>query len=233
MALPKLNTQTYELEVPSTDEKIRYRPFLVKEEKILLQAQEGGDGEIMDAVADVVESCTFGKINVSKLPSFDLEYIFLKIRSKAVGEKVTLNLPFPGDENVKVPTKVDLSKVEVHMDEEHTNKIDLTDEVSVVMRYPTIKTFGGISVTKLTADDAVEMTSRCIHQVINGVETFESMDLSKEDKTEFIENLTQDQFAKVQKFFTTMPKLSHTVTLTHPKTKKKAKYKLEGMQSFF
>ena len=233
MALPKLNTQTYELEVPSTDEKIRYRPFLVKEEKILLQAQEGGDGEIMDAVADVVESCTFGKINVSKLPSFDLEYIFLKIRSKAVGEKVTLNLPFPGDENVKIPTKVDLSKVEVHMAEEHTNKIDLTDEVSVVMRYPTIKTFGGIKVTNLTADDAVEMTTRCIHQVINGVETFESMDLSKEDKTEFIENLTQDQFAKVQKFFTTMPKLSHTVTLTHPKTKKKAKYKLEGMQSFF
>ena len=233
MALPKLNTQTYELEVPSTDEKIRYRPFLVKEEKILLQAQEGGDGEIMDAVADVVESCTFGKINVSKLPSFDLEYIFLKIRSKAVGEKVTLNLPFPGDENVKIPTKVDLSKVEVHMAEEHTNKIDLTDEVSVVMRYPTIKTFGCIKVTNLTADDAVEMTTRCIHQVINGVETFESMDLSKEDKTEFIENLTQDQFAKVQKFFTTMPKLSHTVTLTHPKTKKKAKYKLEGMQSFF
>ena len=233
MALPKLNTQTYELEVPSTDEKIRYRPFLVKEEKILLQAQEGGDGEIMDAVADVVESCTFGKLNVSKLPSFDLEYIFLKIRSKAVGEKVTLNLPFPGDENVKVPTKVDLSKVEVHMAEEHTNKIDLTDEVSVVMRYPTIKTFGGIKVTNLTADDAVEMTSRCIHQVINGVETFEAADLSKEDKSEFIENLTQDQFAKIQQFFTTMPKLSHTVTLTHPKTKKKAKYKLEGMQSFF
>jgi len=233
MALPKLNTQTYELEVPSTDEKIRYRPFLVKEEKILLQAQEGGDGEIMDAVADVVDSCTFGKINVSKLPSFDLEYIFLKIRSKAVGEKVTLNLPFPGDENVKIPTKVDLSKVEVHMAEEHTNKIDLTDEVSVVMRYPTIKTFGGIKVNNLTADDAVEMTTRCIHQVINGVETFEAADLSKEDKSEFIENLTQDQFAKIQQFFTTMPKLSHTVTLTHPKTKKKAKYKLEGMQSFF
>ena len=233
MALPILNTQTFELNIPSTDEKIKYRPFLVKEEKILLQAQEGGDGEIMDAVADVVDSCTFGKINVSKLPSFDLEYIFLKIRSKAVGEKVTLNLPFPGDENVKIPTKVDLSKVEVHMAEEHTNKIDLTDEVSVVMRYPTIKTFGGIKVTNLTADDAVEMTSRCIHQVINGVETFEAADLSKEDKSEFIENLTQDQFAKIQQFFTTMPKLSHTVTLTHPKTKKKAKYKLEGMQSFF
>ena len=233
MALPILNTQTFELNIPSTDEKIKYRPFLVKEEKILLQAQEGGDGEIMDAVADVVDSCTFGKINVSKLPSFDLEYIFLKIRSKAVGEKVTLNLPFPGDENVKIPTKVDLSKVEVHMAEEHTNKIDLTDEVSVVMRYPTIKTFGGIKVNNLTADDAVEMTTRCIHQVINGVETFEAADLSKEDKSEFIENLTQDQFAKIQQFFTTMPKLSHTVTLTHPKTKKKAKYKLEGMQSFF
>ena len=233
MALPKLNTQTYELEVPSTDEKIKYRPFLVKEEKILLQAQEGGEVEMMDAVADVVTSCTFGKLDVNKLPSFDLEYIFLKIRSKAVGEKVTLNLPFPGDENVKVPTKVDLSKVEVHMDEEHTNKIDLTGQVSVVMRYPTIKTFNGIKINKLTADDAVEMTSRCIHQVINGVETYEAVDLSKEDKGEFIENLTQDQFSKIQKFFTTMPKLSHIVTLTHPKTKKKAKYKIEGMQSFF
>ena len=233
MALPKLNTQTFELTVPSTDEKIKFRPFLVKEEKILLQAQEGGQSEMMDAVADVVESCTFGKVNVNVLPSFDLEYIFLKIRSKAVGEKVKLNLPFPGDEDVKVPTTVDLSKVEVHVSEEHTNKINLTDSVSVVMRYPTIKTFSGIKVDKLTAEDAVDMTSRCIYQVENGVETYEAADLSKEEKQEFIENLTQDQFANIQKFFTTMPKLSHTVTLTHPKTKKKAKYKLEGMQSFF
>ena len=108
---------------------------------------------------------------------------------------------------------------------EHTNKINLTDSVSVVMRYPTIKTFSGIKVDKLTAEDAVDMTSRCIYQVENGVETYEAADLSKEEKQEFIENLTQDQFANIQKFFTTMPKLSHTVTLTHPKTKKKAKYK--------
>ena len=233
MALPKLNTQTYELEVPSTDEKIRYRPFLVKEEKILLQAQEGERKEMFTALSDVVRACTFDKVDIDKLPSFDIEYMFLKIRAKSVGEKVKLNLAFPGDEKVKVSTEVDLMKVEVEVGEKHTNKFNLTDNVSVVMQYPTMKTFVDRNYDKLSAEDAVALTANCINQIIDGVETYEARDLSKKELIEFVENLTQNQFAKIQDFFTTMPKLSHTVTLTHPKSKKKGKVVLEGMQSFF
>ncbi len=133
MALPKLNTQTFELNIPSTDEKIKYRPFLVKEEKILLQAQEGDKNEIFDAITEVVNACTFNKIDIAKLPSFDVEYLFLRIRAKSVGEKVNLNLSFHGDESVKVPTSVDLMKVEVEVDDEHTTKIQLTDTISIIM----------------------------------------------------------------------------------------------------
>jgi hypothetical protein len=233
MALPILNTQTFELNIPSTDEKIKYRPFLVKEEKILLQAQEGTGDEVTDAILQIVDNCTFGKINVDQLPSFDIEYIFLKIRSKSVGEKVTLNLSFPGDEKVKVPTEVDLSKIIVEMDDDHTNQISLTDNVSVIMRYPTVKTFQGMDLTKFTADDTISLTANCIHQIVDGVETYEARDLSKKEINDFLENLTQAQFTAIQKFFASMPKLTHDVKLTHPKTKKKGTVKLQGLRSFF
>ena len=233
MALPILNTQTFELNIPSTDEKIKYRPFLVKEEKILLQAQEGSGDEVTDAILQIVDNCTFGKINVEQLPSFDIEYIFLKIRSKSVGEKVTLNLSFPGDEKVKIPTEVDLSKIIVEMDDDHTNQISLTDNVSVIMRYPTVKTFQGMDLTKFTADDTIALTANCIHQIVDGVETYEARDLSKKEINDFLENLTQQQFTAIQKFFASMPKLTHEVKLTHPKTKKKGTVKLQGLRSFF
>ena len=233
MALPILNTQTFELNIPSTDEKIKYRPFLVKEEKILLQAQEGTGDEVTDSILQIVDNCTFGKINVEQLPSFDIEYIFLKIRSKSVGEKVTLNLSFPGDEKVKVPTEVNLSKVIVEMDDDHTNQISLTDNVSVIMRYPTVKTFQGMDLTKFTADDTISLTANCIHQIVDGVETYEAKDLSKKEINDFLENLTQAQFTAVQKFFASMPKLTHDVKITHPKTKKKGTVKLQGLRSFF
>ena len=233
MALPILNTQTFELNIPSTDEKIKYRPFLVKEEKILLQAQEGSGDEVTDSILQIVDNCTFGKINVDQLPSFDIEYIFLKIRSKSVGEKVTLNLSFPGDEKVKVPTEIDLSKIIVEMDDDHTNQISLTDNVSVIMRYPTVKTFQGMDLTKFTANDTISLTANCIHQIVDGVETYEAKDLSKKEINEFLENLTQAQFTAIQKFFASMPKLTHDVKLTHPKTKKKGTVKLQGLRSFF
>ena len=233
MALPILNTQTFELNIPSTDEKIKYRPFLVKEEKILLQAQEGTGDEVTDSILQIVDNCTFGKINVDQLPSFDIEYIFLKIRSKSVGEKVTLNLSFPGDEKVKVPTEIDLSKIIVEMDDDHTNQISLTDNVSVIMRYPTVKTFQGMDLTKFTADDTISLTANCIHQIVDGVETYEAKDLSKKEINDFLENLTQQQFTAIQKFFASMPKLTHDVKLTHPKTKKKGTVKLQGLRSFF
>ena len=233
MALPILNTQTFELNIPSTDEKIKYRPFLVKEEKILLQAQEGTGDEVTDSILQIVDNCTFGKINVEQLPSFDIEYIFLKIRSKSVGEKVKLNLSFPGDEKTKVQTEVDLSKIIVEMDDDHTNQISLTDNVSVIMRYPTVKTFQGMDLTKFTADDTISLTANCIHQIVDGVETYEARDLSKKEINDFLENLTQAQFTAIQKFFASMPKLTHDVKLTHPKTKKKGTVKLQGLRSFF
>ena len=233
MALPILNTQTFELNIPSTDEKIKYRPFLVKEEKILLQAQEGTGDEVTDSILQIVDNCTFGKINVDQLPSFDIEYIFLKIRSKSVGEKVKLNLSFPGDEKTKVQTEVDLSKIIVEMDDDHTNQISLTDNVSVIMRYPTVKTFQGMDLTKFTADDTISLTANCIHQIVDGVETYEARDLSKKEINDFLENLTQAQFTAIQKFFASMPKLTHDVKLTHPKTKKKGTVKLQGLRSFF
>ena len=233
MALPILNTQTFELNIPSTDEKIKYRPFLVKEEKILLQAQEGTGDEVTDSILQIVSNCTFGKVNVDQLPSFDIEYIFLKIRSKSVGEKVKLNLSFPGDENVKVPTEVNLSKVIVEMDDDHTNEVSLTDTVKVIMKYPTVKTFQGMDLAKFTANDTIELTANCIHQIVDGVETYEANDLSDKEIKEFLENLTQAQFTAIQKFFASMPKLTHEVKITHPKTKKKGTVKLQGLRSFF
>jgi len=234
MALPKLNTQTFELNVPSTDEKIKYRPFLVKEEKVLLQAQQSGKPEEMaDALVQVIKNCTFDKISAENLPSFDIEYIFLKIRSKSVGEKVDLMITCPDDNETKVKHTVDLSKVEVEVDDDHINNVKLTDSVSVIMSYPTIKTFQGANLQNMAAEEIVSLTGRCIHQIIDGVETHERTDIEDKDMTEFLENLTQDQFAKIQKFFTTMPRLKHVVKVTNPKTKKKGTVTLQGMQSFF
>ena len=234
MALPKLNTQTFELNVPSSDQKVKFRPFLVKEEKVLLQAQQSGKPEEMaDALVQVIKNCTFDKISAENLPSFDIEYLFLKIRSKSVGEKVDLMITCPDDNETQVKHTVDLSKVEVEVDDDHNNIVKLTDTVSVVMSYPTVKTFQGANLSSMNAEEIVKLTGRCIHQIVDGVETHERTDIEDKDMTEFLENLTQDQFAKIQKFFTTMPRLKHVVKVTNPKTKKKGTVTLQGMQSFF
>ena len=234
MALPKLNTQTFELNVPSTDEKIKFRPFLVKEEKVLLQAQQSEKPEEMaNALVQVIKNCTFDKLKADNLPSFDIEYIFLKVRSKSVGEKVDLMITCPDDNVTKVKHTVDLSKVEVEVDDDHNNNIKLTDTVSVIMSYPTVKTFQGANLAGMNAEEIVSLTGRCIHQIVDGVETHERADIEDKDMDEFLENLTQGQFAEIQKFFTTMPKLKHEVKVTNPKTKKKGTVTLQGMQSFF
>jgi len=234
MALPKLNTQTFELNVPSTDEKIKFRPFLVKEEKVLLQAQQSAKPEEMaNALIQVIKNCTFDKLKADSLPSFDIEYIFLRIRSKSVGEKVDLMITCPDDNVTQVKHTVDLSKIEVEVDDDHNNTIKLTDTVSVVMSYPTVKTFQGANLTEMSADEIVNLTGRCIHQIIDGVETHERADIEEKDMNDFLENLTQGQFAEMQKFFTTMPRLKHVIKVTNPKTKKKGTVTLQGMQSFF
>ena len=234
MALPKLNAPTYQITIPSTGVTTQYRPFLVKEQKHLMMAQESEDlNEIANTVSTLVEACTNNTIQANSSPVFDIEYIFLKIRSKSVGEKVDLMITCPDDNETKVKHTVDLSKVEVEVDEEHNNTISLTDNVSVVMSYPTIKTFQGANLQNMNAEEIINLTGRCIYQIVDGVETYETKDLNSKEIDEFLENLTQDQFAKIQSFFTSMPRLKHEVKVTNPKTKKKGTVTLQGMQSFF
>ena len=236
MALPKLTTPTYELEIPSTDEKIKYRPFLVKEEKILLIALESGKSDdIMTAIKDIVTECTYGKIDLGKIPMFDVEYIFLQIRAKSVGEVSTLRLLCPDDKETYVNVDIDLSEIMVQVDKGHNPKIELTDEMGMIMTYPSIDSLSATGVTDITADNMLDVIGACILQIYDkkGEEVFETKDQTKKEISEFIESLNTKQFLEVQKFFDTMPKLKHVVTIENPKTKVKSDITLQGLNDFF
>jgi len=236
MALPKLTTPTYELEVPSTDEKLKYRPFLVREEKILLIALESGKSEdIITAIKDIVTECTYGKIDLGKMPMFDVEYIFLNIRAKSVGEVSTLKLLCPDDKETYVNVDIDLSEIMVQVNEGHNPKIELTDEMGMIMTYPTIDSLNATGVTDITADNMLDVISACILQIYDkkGEEVFETKDQTKKEISEFVESLNTKQFADVQKFFDTMPALKHEITVKNPKTKKESKVTLSGLNDFF
>ena len=236
MALPTINTPTYELVVPSTDEKIKYRPFLVKEEKILLIASESGKQEdIINAIKQIATACTFGKLKIGRMPMFDVEYIFLQIRAKSVGEVSELTLIAPDDKETRVVVEVDLSEVKVQVQDDHTNKIELTDEMGIYMQYPTVDTFGKSGMTEITASNMLEVISACIAQVYDkkGEEVWESKDSTKKELVDFIEQLSSKQFAEIQKFFDTMPKLKHVVTVKNPKTKVETEVVLSGLSDFF
>ena len=236
MALPKLNTPTYELEVPSTDEKIKYRPFLVKEEKILMIAMESKDnGQIINAVKDIVSSCTFDKLDVGTMPMFDVEYIFLNIRAKSVGEVSKLKVLCPDDKKTYANVEVDLTKVEVQVDEGHTNKIELTDDMGIIMTYPSMKSFQDLGIQNIDSKNMLDVVGACILQIYEekGEKIYEGKDQTKKELTEFIENLNSKQFKNVQDFFATMPKLKHDIMVKNPKTKKESKLTLTGLNDFF
>ena len=236
MALPKLTTPTYELEIPSTDEKIKYRPFLVREEKILLIALESGESkDIITAIKDIVTECTYGKIDLGKMPMFDVEYIFLNIRAKSVGEVSTLRLLCPDDKETYVNVDIDLSEIMVQVDKGHNPKIELTDEMGMIMTYPNIDSLSASGVTDITADNMLDVISACILQIYDkkGEEVFETKDQTKKEISEFVESLNTKQFKEVQKFFDTMPKLKHTIEVENPKTKVKSKIVLQGLNDFF
>jgi hypothetical protein len=235
MALPQVNTPTYELAVPSTDEKIKYRPFLVKEEKILLIAMESQEQSgILSAVKNIVKSCTFEKFNVDKAPIFDVEYIFLQIRAKSVGEVSTVNLRCPDDNETFVKTDIDLMEVEVEMKEEHTNKIELTDEMGMIMTYPTLDSFTG-DTTVVNATNMLDIIANCVAQIYDkkGEDVYDAKDSTNQELIDFLESLNSKQFKEVQKFFDTMPRLTHTVTIENPKTKVKSDITLTGLNDFF
>ena len=236
MALPKLNTPTYELEVPSTDEKIKYRPFLVKEEKILMIAMESKDNaQIVNAVKDIVQECTFNKLDIANIPMFDVEYIFLNIRAKSVGEISKLKLLCPDDKQTYADAEVDLSKVEVQVGKDHTNKIELTEEMGMIMTYPTIDSFTQSGIQTINAENMLQVVGSCILQIYEekGEKVYQAKDQTKKELTEFIESMNTGQFKRVQEFFDTMPKLKHTIKVKNPKTKKSSDITLEGLNDFF
>ena len=236
MALPKLNTPTYELEVPSTDEKIKYRPFLVKEEKILMIAMESKDnGQIVNAVKDIVSECTFNKLDIANLPMFDVEYIFLNIRAKSVGEVSKLKLLCPDDKKTYADVEVDLSEVKVQVDGEHTNKIELTDSMGMIMTYRTIDSFQDGGIQTINASNMLEVVGSCILQIYEdkGEKVYQAKDQTKKELTEFVESMNTGQFKQVQSFFDTMPKLKHTIKVKNPKTKKSSDVTLTGLNDFF
>ena len=233
MALPKLSNITYELELPSTGESIKYRPFLVKEQKTLMIAQESDDNKaIENAFASIISDCTFGELDAYNLPMFDVEYVFLQMRGRSVGEKIKLTVLCPDDEKTKVNVEIDLKDVNIQVKEEHTNIVQVTDDVHIVMRYPTLKDMAGYNNTG-QIDSIFDMIRRCVHEIHDGETVHNRVDISNKELDEFIESMTTESFEKLSAFFETMPKLQHMVEVKNPKTKKKNEILIEGLTSFF
>ena len=234
MALPKLETPVYELEQPSTGETIKYRPFLVKEQKTLMMASESNDDkQVKEALAGLISNCTFSKVDPFKIPIFDVEFLFLRIRGKSVGEKIDLSLLCPDDNETRVNKSVNLEEIGVNMKVGHTNEIDITDNIKMVMRYPTLNDMTDMSSDANNIEDVFSMIRRCVHEIHDDKKVYNRVDISDKELEEFIDSLTGEQFEKVGGFFETMPKVQHSVEVTNPKTKKKGEVVIEGIQSFF
>jgi hypothetical protein len=236
MPLPKLVTPEYDLTLPCTKEKIKYRPFLVKEEKILIMAMESEDEkQIINAVKTIIKNCTTLKKKVEDLPTFEIEYLFLKIRSKSVGEVSNITLVCPDDEETEVSVEINLDEIEVNIPKEHSSNIKVNDSVGVIMKYPSLDTFvkNNFNTEAPNIETAFELAASCIEQIYEGEEVWESKNVTKKELMDFIESMDNNQFSKIQQFFDTMPKLEKMVTVTNPKTGIESEVKIEGLASFF
>ena len=236
MALPTMDLPTYELEVPSTKKKIKIRPFLVKEEKVLLLALESdNEKNIKDAVLALLKNCIQSRLKVENLSTFDLEYIFLNIRAVSVGEFVEILVTCRDDEETQVKYGLNLTDVEVIFPEGHTNKIMLTEETGVVMKYPSFDRFveGQFSNTDVPEDEVLKIIAESIDQIFQGEEVYDESTTSKKEFLQFVESLTNSQMTKIQEFFETAPRLEHTFKVTNPNTGVESEYVLRGLQSFF
>ena len=236
MALPKIETPTYELTLPSQDIKVKYRPFLVKEEKILLMALESQKSdEIFQATKQIVSSCTFDALKVEELPTFDLEYIFLQIRAKSVGEITKFKVLCPDDKKTYADVEVDLTKVNVEVDDKHTNKlvVDEKRNLGVVLKYPTMNVLKSGTMENATIEQIFEVLGDCVDHIFEGDKIYPAKDSTSQEIKEFFEGLSQDSFVKIKSFFDTMPRLRHEVEVTNPVTKVKSKVVLSGLNDFF
>ena len=238
MPLPKIATPTYELELPSTGETIQYRPFLVKEEKVLVIALESEDTkQITTAIKTVIKNCIKTKgIKVDTLPTFDIEYLFLNIRGKSVGEEIEVNIICPDDGETEVPVTIDIDSIQIQKNDEHTNKIQLDDDIMMVMKYPSLDQFIKNNFDfndKNVMDQSFDLIASCIESICTEEDVWATADCTKKEVNEFLESMNSSQFKGVEKFFETMPKLAHTVSVTNPNTKVKSDVVLEGLASFF
>ena len=238
MPLPKIATPVYELELPSTGKTIEYRPFLVKEEKVLVIALESEDTkQITTAIKNVIKNCIKTKgIKVEELPTFDIEYLFLNIRGKSVGEEIEVNVTCPDDGETQVPVTINLDDIEVQKNDEHTNRIKVDDSIMMEMKYPSLDQFIKNNFDfndKNAMDQSFELIATCIDKVFTEDEVWAVEDCSKKEIVDFLEQMNSSQFKEIEKFFETMPKLSHSITVTNPKTKKENVVVIEGLAGFF
>lgn len=237
MPLPTIATPTYSLELPSTKKTIKYRPFLVKEEKLLVLALETEDQkEITNAVKSVIKNCIQTRgVKVESLPTFDIEYLFLNIRGKSVGEEVEVNIVAPDDGVTQIPVTIDIDDIKVIENPEHNKQIKLNDELMMEMRYPSLDQFikNNFDINDSNFDQSFELIASCVDKIYNEEEVWSTDDVSKKEVMEFLEQMNSIQFKDIEKFFETMPKLSHTLKVTNPKTKVESEVVLEGLSSFF
>ena len=239
MPLPKINTPTYDLTLPSTGKKIKYRPFLVREEKILIMAMESEDmTEITNAIVQILSDCILTKdVKVEQLATFDIEYLFLNVRAKSVGETVDVSITCPDDDETQVEMSINIDTIKVQKTRGHKNIIKLDDELSMKLRYPSLEQFveNNFETTEGTSEvgQSLSMITSCVDMIYNQEESWEASDYSKKELDEFIEQLNTKQFKQIEKFFTTMPKLSHTIAVKNPNTGVESEVVLEGLASFF
>jgi len=238
MPLPTITTPSYELELPSTGKKIKYRPFLVKEEKLLVLALETEDTkQISTAIKTVLKSCIQSRgVKVDKLPTFDIEYLFLNIRGKSVGEEIEVNLIAPDDKETSVPVTINIDDIKISKSKNHSNKIKLDDSLMMEMKYPSLDEFvkNNFDFTEeVNMDQSFDLIASCIDKIYNDEEVWSTADCTKKEVKDFLEQMNSMQFKDIEKFFDDMPKLSHSVTFTNPKTKVESTVVLEGLASFF
>ena len=237
MPLPKISTPTYELEIPSSGKKIKYRPFLVKEEKILIIAMESEDEkQITGAIKDVISSCIITRgVKVDQLSTFDIEYLFLNIRGKSVGEEVEVMVTCPDDGVTQVPTVINLDDIKIQKGDNHSRDIRLDDDLVLRMKYPSLNEFikNNFSGEEVTVDNTFELIASCVEQVYSEEESWSASDCTKKELMQFLEQLSSKQFKEIETFFETMPKLSHTVKVKNPKTGVENEIVLEGLTAFF
>jgi len=236
MALPKLGYPTYELELPSTSKTVKFRPFLVKEEKVLLMALESEDEkQVISAVKDLLKNCVISRIKIDSLPSFDLEYLFLKIRAASIGETISVTVTCLDDNETQAEAQININDVEVFKPKGHDKKIMFDDKTGIVMRYPSMKEFidREFLQKEMKTDQVYDFIADSIDQIFDDEEVYDSSTTTKKEFRTFVDSLTTKQFEKIQQFYVTCPKLSHSFKVVNPKTGKESEYTIEGLQSFF